>query len=415
MAGILTLNNMSATEFIPSSPEIDPTVKSLLSDLFEHASAEQRQDIEDQLAAAREFSGHLVTEVHVNPDGTMQLKAHMPKEGEAPGFRVVRTEPAQLEDMLPSYQTVGEYAEMMTRPVPEELYQRNRIIREDARLLASGLGGGDLAKATGKALAKRADDIVEVARKVNAGQESSMTLEEVAIAQRDLFFLEQAVIQALGERDFQTGIEISNTIVESLEYKKMAGNGYSFTYAASTVTTQYEGDHPEPEEGDVHRGVDFRWLEGTPYRGRLEVSIDPDRRISFSYIPEQEVSRVRYDTSHVAERDNKLVHHAFRELNMRLDVDAKSPAGVALDLGRSAFESDTFLRDGDLLGRVMELADPVNGSHTYDGFTSEMLPQLRDIAERLIVQLTLGMNEHDIARTTRRKRLTDLGYTATQI
>lgn len=83
-------------------------------------------------------------------------------------------------------------------------------------------------------------------------------------------------------------------------------------------------------------------------------------------------------------------------------------------MGRSAFESDTFLRDGDLLGCVMELADPANGSHTYDGFTPEMLPQLKGMAERLIVQLTLGMNEHDIARTTRRKRMTDLGHTATK-
>lgn len=308
MAGSVALNNMPATEFTSSPPETDPIMEALLPELFEHASAEQRRDIEEQLAAAREFSGHLVTEVHVNPDGTMQLEAHMPKEGEVPGLTVIRAEPIRLEDMLAPGQTIGDYAEMATRPVSEALHDRNVAIHESARLIAKGLGDDELATAAGEALVKRSDDIVEVARRVSAGQEDSMTLAEVAAAQRDFFFLEQAVVRVLGERDFQEGIEASNTIIEPLEYVKMAGDAYKFTYSVSTVTSQYEGDHPLPSENDVHNGVDFRWLKGVPYRGKLEVAIDPDRRISFSYVPEQEVARARYDTGHVAARDNKLVH-----------------------------------------------------------------------------------------------------------
>lgn len=360
--------------------------------LFKHALTERNETVREYLEQLREMSAHLVTEVTVHPDGNFDVNARMPKEGEVPSFTVRDESPTRLEQLLGMHESAESYAEQATRPVPETLHRRNEQLKDDASLLAEGLGGSPLAKAVAQAFARRSDEMLTLAQQVRASHDKRVTIEEVTLAQRDLFFLQQAAIQALGVRSIEEGYEASNTYTRPVGYASTnrKHNAYIFRYEVHTTTFDYEGDYDDLPDED--------WPEGTPYSGTLEIEVDPAKRISFSYTPKLENARARHATSDVKQREHKLVAHDFASLNMRIDFDEYSPAGVALDFGRSEYESATFIRDSDLLGKVMHAINPEHGSHTYDEFTPDMREQLTPMAERLSVRLALGMKEYESSR-----------------
>jgi len=358
--------------------------------------AEREAEVEDLIEQARELYPHLVVEIKVDAQGGISLKSRMPTGDEQPSITVHR-EPLDPKTLLHPGQHWGDYAEEVTQPVSVDMYWRNKGMKHEAVEFGEGLGAGALQVAVGAAIARRSDDIVEVARRVGAGQESRVTIEEVARAQRDLYFLMQTALHVLGKREnYDDG-----TAIYPQQDKKTGRNAYTFSYKTTTETVDFEGDFEDASASEI----DILWAEGTPYKGTMTVTVDPEKRISFSYRPDQASAQRHHTTEDIAQRGDKLVHHGFDDLNLRIDLDPKSPAGVAVDFGRSEYESDTYLRDPDLLGRVMEIADPENGSHTYDGFTPDMQEQFRPMAEGLIVKLALSFNERDaMIRVARARR-----------
>ena len=385
-----------------ANEDLDSTVKDLLPDLRRNASDDRERRIQEQLLGAQKTFGRHVLTARVDPEGTVHIEAHLPREGEAPNMSVVREDHGSEPDdeALLSGQSWREYAEEATRGVPEAIYQRDRYIQDDAELFAEGLGGGRLSQAVGGAIKKRGNDIVEVARKVQAGQERGLTAEEVARAQRDLFMLEQAAVLAFGVRDGYEGIVASSAYLQPIEYKKTGSGKHRFTYEIVVETFWYEGDHEDMTLDERNNN----WPDGVPYSGKLTIEIDPERRIDLDLRPDQASARQYHATEDVVQRGEKLVSHAFEGLSLRIDLDPKSPAGLAVDMGRSEYQSDVFIRDADLMGKVMSVADPEAGSHTYEGFTKDMLPDFEPMAEQLAVKLALGFSEHEVGVRARRAR-----------
>jgi hypothetical protein len=278
-----------------------------------------------------------------------------------------------------------EYRQFEQSELPLLMYDRGFEMLEDAHLVSEMLGGGPLAEGVEKAFKLRIWQLSEAMRDAQRNERYPVRPEEVARAQRDLYFMLSATAGALGARDFQTGIEERRTFVYPTGMKNMGERGREFSFDVCTDSFGNEGDF----ESDPNAELDpdeFR------YWGNLKISINPDKRISFSYEPHQESAKGFHEAEDVVERDGRVIYHKFVDLNFRLDLDDKAPEGLSLDFGRGEFEGKTMLREGDLLGRVLSTVSP-DGSHTYEGFRRNMIPELKPTAEGLMMQLQLQLQE----------------------
>lgn len=124
--------------------------------------------------------------------------------------------------------------------------------------------------------------------------------------------------------------------------------------------------------------------DGLIYQGILRIEIDPAKRINFSYTPQQDSARQHYEQDMQRQSETGAKVHPVSDLSIRLDLDPKAPNGISLDIGRSQFDGEQFSRPGDVVGKVMAAGSP-EGSHTYEGFTQEMVDQFRPLAEELVV------------------------------
>jgi hypothetical protein len=269
--------------------------------------------------------------------------------------------------------------------LPLLVYEREFDMRNDAHLVSEMLGDGPLAASVEAAFQVRIRHLSDAMRAAQRDEHYPVRTEEVARAQRDLYFMLSAVAGALGARDFQTGIEDRNTFVYPMSMKDMGDWGREFAFDVCTDSFANEGDIEVDPESELDPDA-FR------YWGELKITVNPSKRISFSYVPHEESARKYHEAQDVLEREGRIVYHEFSDLNFRLDLDDKAPEGLSLDFGRSDFEGETMLREGDLLGRVLATVSS-DGGHTYEGFHRSMLDEFKPMAETLMMQLQLQLQE----------------------
>jgi hypothetical protein len=188
---------------------------------------------------------------------------------------------------------------------------------------------------------------------------------------------------ALGARSFQDGVEDRETLVWPKEMKNRGDRGYEYTFEAVTDLYWDEGDY----EGEDVIDEPYR------YWGALRISVNPNQRIEISYVPDREAAAAYHMSEAVRQTGDKLTVYQPIELSLRLDLDSTAPEGMAVDFGRGDFEGEKFLREGDLLGRVLGSVRPGSSTHFYEGFSPGMVEQFRPAAEELIMQMALQFQE----------------------
>ena len=270
----------------------------------------------------------------------------------------------------------------------ENVLKRQAELIESVALIVVALGSSDLSRATGSALAARGAELVEAYEKQQHSKSDDAEL-DILRAQRDLYFLVTALTVALGQRGWQEGVEAGTHVFFESGKKKGRGT-YESRYRVNSDTYEDEGDFEDYEydSDDLTRNRDLLSEDGFGYAGTLVVEIDPEHRINFSYRPDQASAEAHYEQTVKVTRDGKERAWMTRDLSVRLDLDPTAPNGLSLDVGRSPYEGENLERPGDLVGKVLATTSS-EGSHTYEPFTSDMVPEFSNMAEMLIVHQDL--------------------------
>ena len=150
------------------------------------------------------------------------------------------------------------------------------------------------------------------------------------------------------------------------------------------------------EEGQRYGGEEL-WPDEFHKSAKLEIRVDPLKRIEFIYTPEATTAMQRHASKSKVVREGVERHYENNALSIRIDLDPTAPNGVALDVGRSEYdgqrEGQHMVRSADLLGSVLSRTSET-GSHEYAGFTEAMAEQFMTFAEQLSVQLSLQHDEY---------------------
>lgn len=184
--------------------------------------------------------------------------------------------------------------------------------------------------------------------------------------------------------------------------RKSRNSGYIAEYIVCN-------DEFDPDDIDHSAQVDELdpddlWPDEFYYPGKLEVRVDPERRIEFVYTPELESAQNRHVSHATTVQGGVERIYSNNALSIRIDLDSTAPCGVALDIGRSTYEGEkdgrSLHRDSDLLGSVFdEIGD--QGSHEYTGFAEGVSQEFKNFAERLAIQLNLQNKEIQKAKLSR--------------
>jgi len=169
--------------------------------------------------------------------------------------------------------------------------------------------------------------------------------------------------------------------------KNDEANGYLARY-----TVCHDLDLPDGDQDDVLKEVGDDWPDEFHYPAKLEIRVNPLRRIEFAYTHEKESARQHYMSNAEVIRSGRAVHYDNDTLSIRVDLDPTAPDGIALDVGRTAFRGRNndreLVRSGDLLGTIFGDISPA-GNHEYTGFEPGMADEFKGFAEQLSVKLEL--------------------------
>lgn len=213
-------------------------------------------------------------------------------------------------------------------------------------------------------------------------------IESTHYAQRDLAFALMAISSALN-----LGLEeyyVNDSYAWYDRGAKWRNGGYSAEYAV--CNDEIDADNIDHAAQIEQIGDDELWPDEFHYPGKLEIRVNPAVRIEFIYTPEIESASNRHASHTTVMHDGRSRVYDNNSLSIRIDLDPNAPYGVALDIGRSAYDGGKngrhITRDSDLLGGVFEGIDE-QGSHEYTGFDESSRGAFRNFAERLAVQLDL--------------------------
>lgn len=230
------------------------------------------------------------------------------------------------------------------------------------------------------AMKAKADQVLQALEQAPDNEYDMPSVDEVRRAMRDIYFLYSCLALVTGAHSSHEAIEKNLTFAYPKSHRHLNNGRYESIIKVQNETLLDEGDFVEITGED--RDYDFQ--EGFAYIGQLRILIDPKKRIEISYTPEQESAQA-YHASETVVRNDTQKRYQNTDISMRIDIDHTAPAGVALDLGRSAFEGDKLTRPGDLIGNVFSSVSP-HGSHEYTGFTPDMKDQFPQFADEFALQ-----------------------------
>lgn len=293
----------------------------------------------------------------------------------------------------------GERQLELSSPEERELFEDLDVgVREFGYFMASlsaiddvsqSLPEGGISRGFNIAARLMAEKIIKRQRQVQVDEELTYEqTERLRYAQRDLTFALTNISAALS----LGGEGHTNTLNPQVWYGKgvkTRNSGYNSTYTVcNDVFDADDIDHAS----QISEIEDDLWPDEFHYPGKLEIRVDPLKRIEFIYTPEIETVKSRHVSHSTVREAGRERVYSNDSLSIRIDLDSNAPNGVALDIGRSAYsghkDDRTLERDADLLGGVFgEISD--QGSHESSGFSKGATDEFRNFAERLAVQLDL--------------------------
>lgn len=265
-------------------------------------------------------------------------------------------------------------------------------IEGNARYLPEALKKDGLGDALAQTLIDNARDDAHLMRRAASPEEQA----EAERGLRDLDLTVAALSSVLGFSAIMD-VNLPRTFPVGYRSGRVRNGGpddreHVFKYAVAQELLLGEdlGDLEIPiDQGDLHWHI----------QAELTITIDPSKRIDINYRSKHEKARAYHSAEDVTLKDGKLTHHAYDGFSIRIDLDDKSPVGIAIDVGRDDTSTDAFMRDPDLAGTLGRRAKPESGSHNHRRLTEEMRGSFRENAETLVVQLALAQQQsaHDNA------------------
>lgn len=241
---------------------------------------------------------------------------------------------------------------------------------------------------------------------------------ELMRGERDLSNAFAGIVTALDLYDPDGGIANNSTNYDYfldthawyMKGRRGRNGGYVSTYEVCN-DTYYPDDEDHASELSSIRafatehGVDEQWPDEFHHPAKLEIRVDPAKRIEFVYTPMAESAKSRHaSTSEVVARDGKTRVYENESLSIRIDLDPTSPSGIALDIGRNEYDGERdgkrMRRNADLLGGLLARTSET-GSHEYTGLTPDMADEFKVFAEKFAVQLDL---QHKEFRASKRRQ-----------
>lgn len=294
-----------------------------------------------------------------------------------------------------------------------------------AELAFEKLPDGDLTKAMLTATAVVARKQLDYIRKrrLEPGLERE-ELDDLLRSQRDLNHALAGVASSLdlySESGTTPVQEPYDTFSWYLSGRITRGGGYVAEYNICNDEFYYdEIDHKNIID-EINESDDYApWPDEFHHPGKMEIRVDPKKRIEFVYTPGTPSARARHFSRSEVSENGKTRYYNNNALSIRLDLDPYAPNGIALDIGRSPHDHERdgrlSYRTGDLLGSVMAEASPT-GSHEYAGFAEGMTENFRNYAERLAIWLLLQNKAYLVDRDKREvkeKRKRELARSATR-
>lgn len=277
--------------------------------------------------------------------------------------------------------TPEEYGEMVELDVSPSDFLRYKEMITTADDIRRGLPDMPLADGVVEAMKAKTTDLLAAIRMAGEDNSEGIPLEDVRRAMRDQYFLFASIGLTLGAYDSQEAIERHYTFAYPRSMKHLNKGRFESRIAVRNETLTDEGDFVEVQGEDR----DYKFEDGFGYTGMLTITIDPAKRIEFSYKADQQSAR-QFHESTTEVRNGKHTTYNNDDMSLRIDIDPTAPAGIAMDFGRSKFHGDKLSREGDLLGKVYSLVTPETGSHEYTGFTPEMKDQFAPFAEEIMLQ-----------------------------
>ena len=123
---------------------------------------------------------------------------------------------------------------------------------------------------------------------------------------------------------------------------------------------------------------------------RPEASDDGQARINFAVKPGDKHLKSLFTRTEI--HNGRETQRSDIRIGFDLDVDrAGNVRGFSMDTGRSPYKSEIYTREGDVLGKMLELASE-HKSHNYDSFNPRLSDpeKFREIAENLDAFLEHG-------------------------
>lgn len=273
---------------------------------------------------------------------------------------------------------------------PKE-YSYYADIRNSIESLQLALPNGALKDGITIALSAKSMDLLAATRQARRESDFPISLGDIHRAQRDLFFSLSALRGVVGATEDDNLIAEDDTHIWRTFGKRIQNGGYVSDYKVCTDLSSDEKDQDgiAPEDKD--------YMDTFHYPGKVQLKIEPLKRIEIIYTPDRQSAR-DYHTSHtdITAPDGKQTSFDNDSLSLRIDIDELAPAGIALDIGRSAYDGGrngkSMQRNGDLLGRIFQSVTPY-GSHEYSGFTPAMKDEFRGFAEQLALRQYLRSQE----------------------
>lgn len=279
---------------------------------------------------------------------------------------------------------------------PDILQWEEKTIH-NAILVAKGLGGSELAQQSAKSWIKGITELSRLQMQIDDGERSDVSVDKVERARRDLGYLLLVASVALGERDHQSGLE-EGADVQFRQFINRGHSGYESVYdfCIDRFMPDGEGDYTWVRDGaesghfENETGQEYYDSSDLHYPGKLVIGMNPGRSLSLGLVHGLQTSSIHYrQTVERSSRTGRPIKDTLDDCNIRIDLDQHAPAGVATDIGRGSYESETYSRPGDIVGQVMGAAFPQSDSHFYDGFTPEMRMEFSNMVEYVVVHQNL--------------------------
>ena len=243
---------------------------------------------------------------------------------------------------------------------------------------------------------KLLDQMTYVGERLNRADISQDEEKRLLQGQRDLSFALRSIISSL-YRDFDGGPLVNysnygqyNTYVYYNYGVKSRDGGFESSYTVCNDDMSYDEDDHDAQIDNID---DDRWPGEFHYDAKLDIKVNPLKRIEFVYTPEAESGKKRHSSHSQYAGDREYNNES---LSIRIDLDTEAPDGIALDIGRSSYDgpkrSTRLTRSSDLLGDIFENASP-NGSHEFTGFKPGMANMFKGFAEGLSLRLALQKQE----------------------